>query len=182
MNKRTIRNIKTLIPLVIFLVISSILWFGLHRSPHKIPSPFIGKHVPGFSANSLLEPQQKITDADLHGQVSLLNIFATWCMSCRVEHPLLMNIQESYHIKLYGLDYKDQRKAALAWLKKFGDPYNKIIFDPRGELGINLGVYGTPETLVIDKSGVIRYKYIGPITPDVWQRKLLPIIQKLQRA
>ena len=173
---------KTFLPLFIFILIALFLWQGLKRNPHKIPSPFIGKPVPKFKASTLSNPEQQISNRDLKGHVSLLNVFATWCLSCRAEHPVLMDIKDSHRVNIYGLNYKDNRGAAIKWLAKYGNPYTKVIFDPKGTIGINLGVYGTPETFVIDQKGIIRYKYIGPISPNEWHDKILPEVKKLMRS
>ncbi len=175
-------KIKTFIPLTVFLIIAIFLWRGLGQDPHKIPSPLKNKPLPHFHAVSLQTPEQTITNNDLIGYVILLNIFASWCLSCRAEHPTLMDIKQAGTVKIYGVNYKDQRQTALQWLARFGNPYQKIIYDPKGQLGIDLGVYGTPETFVIDKKGVIRYKYIGPLSKAEWQAKVLPVVRRLEQA
>lgn len=175
------RYIKMAIPLIIFIMIAVFLWRSLKTNPHKIPSPLIGKSVPVFSASSLFDAKQIITNQNLTGKVSILNVFATWCMTCHAEHPVLMDIHDSHRVNIYGLDYKDNRAKAKAWLAKYGDPYTKVIFDPKGLLGINLGVYGTPETFIIDQKGIIRYKHIGAVSPDVWKDDMLPRIIRLEK-
>jgi len=170
-----------LVPLLLFSVLALFLMKGLKRDPHKVPSPFIGKQIPAFSAVSLEGPTVKLTNKLFHGRVSILNVFASWCLYCRTEHPVLMDIKNTYHLTLYGLDYKDKRASAIKWLKQYGDPYTKIIFDPSGKLAINFGTYGTPETFIIDKEGIIRYKYVGPISPAEWKDNLLPIVMRLQK-
>lgn len=172
--------IRTSVPLIIFIIIAVFLQRGLYRDPHRIPSPLIGKPVPEFRAATLKNPNEQITNKILKGQVSLLNVFATWCISCRAEHPILIDIRHSHQVVIYGLNYKDNRQAALKWLQQYGNPYNKIIYDPAGQIGINFGVYGTPETFIIDKKGIIRYKYIGPIAPTEWHDELLPEISRLE--
>lgn len=171
--------IKFFIPLIIFLFISIFLWRGLQQDPHYIPSPLIGKALPDFDYPQLTNNKSSITNKDFLGHVSLLNVWATWCISCRAEHPILMDIARSRRVILYGLNYKDQREMATTWLKQKGDPYRKSIYDSKGTLGIDLGVYGTPETFLIDQKGVIRYKYVGPISPDVWENEILPRVKKL---
>jgi len=156
--------LMALIPLILFSVIAMFLAKGLKQNPHKVPSPFIGKQFPIFSAASLEAPEHRLTNKLFQGHVSLLNVFASWCLYCRSEHPVLMDIKDNHQLIIYGLDYKDKRIAAIAWLKNYGDPYTKVIFDPQGKLAVNLGVYGTPETFIIDEDGVIRYKYVGPIS------------------
>ncbi len=172
--------IKYLLPFIIFVVIISFFWQGLNKDPHKVPSVLIGKPVPGFKYASLEHADKSITNQVFLGHVSLLNVWATWCISCRAEHPVLMDIAQSNRVVLYGLNYKDDRNAAIDWLAKFGNPYRDIIFDHKGELAINFGVYGSPETFVIDRNGVIRYKYIGPISPTAWEEEILPVIEKLE--
>jgi len=175
-----LKKIKTLFPLLLFIVIALFLWKGLDLNPHRIPSPLIGKAFPSFHAESLQNPDKKITQDDFKGKVTLLNVFATWCYSCRAEHAVLMDVhRQNDQINFIGLDYKDERTDALQWLKQLGNPYANIIFDPHGKLALDLGVYGTPETYVIDEKGIIRYKHIGPLSPDDWQEKVLPVIQRL---
>ncbi len=173
-----IRLLKLSAPLIVFMIIAIFLWRGLHINPHKIPSPLLGKSLPAFRAENLLEPEASVTDANLKGQVTLLNVFATWCATCQAEHPILMDIAREHGVRLVGLDYKDSRTKAMAWLKSYGNPYSMVISDPLGKLGISLGVYGTPETFVIDKNGIIRYKYIGGLSPNVWHDTLKPQVEK----
>lgn len=175
------RQLKLWVPFLLFIVITLFLWQGLKQDPHKIPSVLIGKPVPTFNASALYHPQQTVNAQLFQGHISLLNVFATWCLSCYSEHSVIMNIKHSKQLKIYGLNYKDGRDIALKWLAKYGNPYDKVIYDPEGQLGIDLGVYGTPETFIVDAKKIIRYKHIGPISHQDWQDKLLPIIQKLQR-
>lgn len=171
-------------PLIIFLFIVCCLWRGLNHDPHAIPIPpsLINHPVPKFTAATLLDANKTVNQTILKNHlITMLNVFASWCTSCQVEHPILMDINRSHTVNLVGLNYKDQRNDVLPWLKKLGNPYQTIIYDPQGQLGINLGVYGTPETFIIDSQGIIRYKYIGPITPDIWQQELLPLITSLQK-
>ncbi len=167
------------IPLILFSVLCFFLWRGLSLDPRELPSPFINKPLPKFSLPELNHPDQQFSSTELHGHVSLLNVFASWCISCRVEHPVLMELRDRKAVLIYGLDYKDSRDPDIQWLNKSGNPYEKIGFDQTGNTAINLGVYGTPETFVIDKHGIIKYKYIGPITEDVWQSELQPEVEKL---
>lgn len=173
--------LKAIIPLVLFSVLAMFLLKGLKQNPHKVGSTFINKPLPGFTASSLEGPERQLTDAMFKNHVTLLNVFASWCLYCRSEHPVLMDIRDRSHITIYGLDYKDKRAAAMKWLKTYGNPYTKIIFDPKGELALNLGVYGTPETFIIDKEGIVRYKYVGPISQKIWKNKLLPIVMRLEK-
>lgn len=174
------RNLLTLVlPLVIFVIVIAFLWMGLHRNPREIPSPLLNKPVPAFKAQNLMSSGW-LTQDDLKNQVILLNVFATWCPSCKQEHSVLMSIRQEmdHSIKIVGINYKDDRQLALMWLKQYGNPYDFIIEDPQGNLAINFGVYGTPETFIIDKQGIIRYKFIGAIGVSEWQNILLPIIKK----
>ena len=173
-------NKKFLIPLGIFVVLLAFLGIGLTLNPREVPSPLVDKPAPAFSLAQLHAPERVLTPADLKGQVWLLNVWASWCVSCRQEHPLLVELGKANMVPIYGLNYKDQRPDALKWLDQFGNPYTASIMDPDGRVGIDYGVYGVPETFLIDKGGVIRYKQIGPITPEVLQQKLLPMIRSLQ--
>lgn len=169
------------IPLFIFIAIVLFFWKGMQQNPSMIPSPLINKPMPTVDEVSVDDnPEVKIKNQDFLGHITLLNVWASWCVSCQVEHPVLMDISRSGKVILYGLNYKDKRENAQNWLKQRGNPYVLDIYDPDGELGVNLGVYGTPETFLIDQNGIIRYKYIGPISPDVWQTDLLPRILKLE--
>lgn len=173
-------------PLIIFGVVVFFLWMGLHHNPRLLPSPLINKTIPQFSAENLQHPAQMINEKDFKGKVSIVNVFATWCIACHTEHPVWMEIKKTMpprspaKIQIVGLNYKDNRKTAQQWLAEYGDPYDQILFDPHGEIGINFGVYGTPETFIVDKQGIIRFKQIGAISPRVWKEKLLPEIQKWQ--
>ncbi|HZP92894.1 MAG TPA: DsbE family thiol:disulfide interchange protein [Burkholderiales bacterium] len=171
---------RFLIPLAVFLVLVAFLAIGLSRDPHEVPSPLIDKPAPAFRLPALREPQKTVSRDDLRGQVWLLNVWASWCVSCREEHPVLVELAKSGVVPIYGLDYKDTREAALKWLAERGDPYTLSIVDADGKVGIDYGVYGVPETYVIDKQGVIRYKHIGPLTAQVLQDKILPLVRKLQ--
>lgn len=173
-------NKKFLIPLGLFVVLLAFLGIGLTLNPREVPSPLVDKPAPAFSLAQLHTPERVLTPADLKGQVWLLNVWASWCVSCRQEHPLLVELGKANVVPIYGLNYKDQRPDALKWLDQFGNPYTASIMDPDGRVGIDYGVYGVPETFLIDKAGVIRYKQIGPITPEVLQQKLLPMIRSLQ--
>ena len=174
------KSLIVFLPLLLLIFLAVALWQGLKQNPHRIPSPFINRKAPHFSASLLNNPNKKINEQLLHGQVSLLNVFATWCMSCQVEHSILMDVNETHRVNIFGLNYKDGRANAQRWLRGNGNPYTAIIFDPLGKIAIDFGVYGTPETFVIDRDGVIRYKYVGPVSPEVWRDKLLPLIERLQ--
>ena len=156
------------------------LGIGLSLNPREVPSPLIDKPAPGFTLAQLHEPSRVLTPQDLKGQVWLLNVWASWCVSCRQEHPLLVELGKANVVPIYGLNYKDQRDNALKWLDQFGNPYTASIMDTDGRVGIDYGVYGVPETFLIDKEGVIRYKQIGPVTPSDLQEKIIPLVRKLQ--
>lgn len=174
------RFVRYLLPLALFLAMAALLYKGLSIDPRHVPSPLVGKPAPAFTLTRLRQPEVTLSDTQLRGEVSLLNVWATWCVSCRAEHGVLMQLAESGRVPIYGLNYKDERPAALRWLAQFGDPYRANAFDADGRVGIDWGVYGTPETFVIDKQGVIRHKYTGPLTREIVQRELLPMIAQLQ--
>lgn len=173
---------RYLLPLAVFVLLAGFLAVGLKRDPHEIPSPLIGKAAPAFELPLLDAPEQRLSAKDLRGQVWLLNVWASWCVACRQEHPLLVEMAKSGQVKLYGLNYKDKREDAQDWLRKFGNPYLKSVSDTDGLVGIDYGVYGVPETFVIDKQGVIRHKQIGPVTPESLRDTLLPLVATLEKA
>ncbi len=172
---------RYLVPLGLFAVLVGFLFVGLGLNPREVPSPLIDKPAPAFSLPQLHRPDQSLTQNDLRGRVWLLNVWASWCVSCRQEHPVLMDLARAGLVPVYGLNYKDRREDALAWLQEFGDPYAASLMDADGRIGIDYGVYGVPETFVIDKAGVIRYKHIGPLTVEGVRQKILPVIKELQR-
>jgi cytochrome c biogenesis protein CcmG/thiol:disulfide interchange protein DsbE len=172
---------RFLLPLGVFLILAAFLAIGLTLDPSKVPSPLIGKPAPAFSAPRLHAPDQVITREDLLGRVVLVNVWASWCTACREEHPVLMALADHYRVPVYGLNYKDRREDALAWLAELGDSYTAIIHDPKGEVGLEWGVYGVPETFVLDAQGIIRRKYIGALTPDILNNELLPLIEQLEQ-
>lgn len=175
------RSARFLLPLFVFLALAGLLYRGLSLDPKKVPSPLIDKPAPAFSLPQLDAPEKILTQDNFKNQVSLFNVWATWCVACRQEHPVLMQLAQT-GVPIYGLDYKDTRADAKRWLLRFGNPYQANAFDEDGRVGINWGVYGTPETFVIDKQGVIRHKYIGPLTADIINRELLPLIKQLQET
>ena len=170
------------IPLAIFLVLVVFLGIGLRLDPREVPSPLIGKPAPAFQLAQLHEPGKVLDKQDLRGQVWLLNVWASWCVSCREEHAVLVELAKSNVVPIYGLDYKDKRDDALAWLNQFGNPYVASITDNNGRVGMDYGVYGVPETFLIDKNGTIRYKQIGPLTPQALKDKILPLVRQLQQS
>jgi len=174
------KSLKYIIPLGIFLMLVGFFAVGLMRDPREVPSPFIGKPAPVFKLAQLHEADRVFTPEDMKGKVWLLNVWASWCVSCRVEHPLLVEMAKKNVVPIVGLNYKDKREDGMQWLGKFGNPYTLSAYDADGRVGIDYGVYGVPETFVIDKLGVIRYKQIGPITPEALEKQLLPLIRKLE--
>jgi len=175
--------LRFLVPLLFFGVLVGLLGWGLTRDPSLVPSPLINKPVPTFTLPELKQPGKTFSSARLaRGHVALVNVWASWCVSCRAEHPMLLQIARSGIVPIYGLDYKDTRKAALNWLDEFGDPYRAVAQDKSGKVGINWGVYGVPETYVVDGKGIIRYKRVGPITPKVWKQKMRPLIVRLKNG
>ena len=175
-------NAKTLIPLALFAVLVGFLAVGLGLDPREVPSPLVNKPAPAFKIAQLEQPVLQFSPEDMKGKVWLFNVWASWCVACRQEHPVLMEFARAKIAPLIGLDYKDQRKDALGVLKRSGNPYDITAFDADGRVGIDYGVYGVPESYVIDKAGVIRYKHIGPITMEAMEKTIVPLIQKLQNS
>ena len=155
------KALKFVVPLALFLLLVGFFAVGLMRDPREVPSPFIGKPAPAFRLEQLHEPALAFTPEDMKGKVWMLNVWASWCVSCRVEHPLLVEMSKRNIVPIVGLNYKDQREAGVQWLTRFGNPYVLSAYDLDGRVGIDYGVYGVPETFVIDKQGVVRYKHIG---------------------
>ena len=173
--------LRYLIPLVIFVVLAVFLAIGLTRDPHELKSVLINKPAPTFRVPQLKAADKMISNEDMRGKVWLLNVWASWCVACREEHPYLLEYAKSGVVPIYGLNYKDRREDALATLDELGDPYIASAVDLDGRVGIDFGVYGAPETYVIDQGGTIRFKYVGPMMPDVWKEKILPVVQELNR-
>jgi len=171
---------RFLIPLALFVVLAVFLGIGLNRDPHQVPSPLVGKAAPAFTLPQL-DVDASFSPKDMAGKVWLFNVWASWCVSCRQEHPILVEFAKTKLAPLIGLDYKDKRDEARAWLKRFGNPYDFSVVDADGRVGIDYGVYGVPETYVIDKTGTIRFKQIGPVTAEVMQNKIVPLIKELQK-
>jgi len=173
---------KFLLPLGIFIVLVALLAVGLTLNPREVPSPLIGKPAPDFALPLLQDPQQTISKKDMLGKVWLLNVWASWCPSCREEHPIFnAYAKRPDAIPIVGLNWKDKREDGLRWLARFGDPYTASAYDNDGRVGIDFGVYGAPETFLIDKEGIIRYKKVGAITPDVLENEILPKVAELSR-
>ena len=174
--------LRYLIPLAIFVVLVFFLAIGLrHGDPHELPSALIDKPAPAFRLPQLKAPEKTFSNEDVRGKVWLLNVWASWCFECGREHPHLFEYAQTGVVPIYGLNYKDKREDALAWLGELGDPYQLSAVDLDGRVAIDYGVYGAPETYVIDQNGTIRLKYVGPLMPDVWSGKILPLVQKLNR-
>jgi cytochrome c biogenesis protein CcmG/thiol:disulfide interchange protein DsbE len=172
---------RFLLPLALFIGLVIFLAIGLGRDPHEVPSPLINKPAPAFQLPQLHEPAKTFSAQEMRGKVWLLNVWASWCISCREEHPLLLDFARSGAVPLYGLNYKDQRNDAVAWLSELGNPYLLSAVDLDGRVGIDYGVYGAPETYLIDREGVIRFKHVGPLTPEVIQNKILPLARDLSK-
>ncbi len=172
---------RFLIPLVAFLALLGLFYVGLGLNPREVPSPLIDKAAPQFNLAQLHEPEKTIGTADFRGQVVMLNVWASWCVACRQEHPLLVEISKRNEVPIYGLNYKDEPADAKNWLDRLGNPYLVSAADRDGRVGIDWGVYGVPETFVVDKKGVIRYKQIGPITLDAWNNKIKPLVEQLRQ-
>ena len=169
------------IPLVLFIALVVFLLVGLRRDPHEVPSPLIDKAAPAFQLPQLHDPTKTFSAREMRGKVWLLNVWASWCVACRDEHPLLLQYAKTGSVPIYGMDYKDERAAALQLLTEDGDPYVLTVSDTDGRVAIDYGVYGAPETYLIDKNGVIRFKKVGPITPDVWEKNILPLANQLNQ-
>ncbi len=172
---------RYLLPLFAFMVLAAFLLVGLSLNPRQVPSPLIDKPAPTFQLSQLHEPEKVMSSSENLGKVWMLNVWASWCVACRDEHPLLVQLAKSGIVPIYGLNYKDERSTAMQWLKRFGDPYTISIVDPDGKVGIDYGVYGVPETYVIDKQGIIRHKQIGPVTVDALEKTIIPLIKELQQ-
>lgn len=167
-------------PIVIFLAIAIFLAIGLTRDPKLIPSEMIDRDLPEFTLSDLHIPEATVSQDDFLGQISLLNVFGSWCVGCVVEHPTLIDIARRGEVQIIGINWRDTREDGLAWLERFGDPYTRIGFDDESDLAIELGVTGAPETYIVDQTGRIRYKHIGAITPEVYAEIIAPMIADLQ--
>ena len=166
------------IPLALFVGLSLVLLFGLDKDPTDLPSALVGEAFPVFNLPSLKDEQNVVTEQDFNGEVVLVNVWATWCFACRIEHPMLNNLS-AQGVKVVGLNYKDQRASALDWLAERGDPYRFNIFDTQGSLGIDLGVYGAPETYLVDADGIIRHRRVGVVDERVWNAEFRELYDQL---
>ncbi len=174
------KSLRFLLPLIVFGALVVLLVFGLGKDPTKVPSPLIDKPVPAFSLPELTDPQRRVDNDDLKGQISLVNVWASWCNSCRQEHQALMALSSQTDFQIVGLNWKDNAEDALAVLRMTGNPYAMNGYDPDNKVGIHWGVYGAPETFIVDQQGIIRYKHIGPIDRQVWEETLQPLIARLK--
>ena len=170
---------RFIIPGLIFIGLIALLAIGLKLDPRHVPSPLIGQPLPAFNLNSLYEPDRTISETSFLGKPRLLNVWASWCSACVTEHPLLLALSRDAKIEIYGLNYKDDNPRAEDWLRRHRNPYTMIIVDPEGMLGLDLGVYGVPETFVIDKQGIIRFKQVGPLNHQVIEEVILPLLEEL---
>ena len=169
-----------LLPIAVFAGIGTLLYLGLYRDPTLVPSPLVGKPVPEFALDPVPGRELGLSSRDLRGEVTLVNVFASWCIACRDEHPLFLALEREGVLPIHGLNYKDTPDAAIAWLDALGDPYTRIGADLDGRVGIDWGVYGVPETFVVDQDGRIAYKHIGPVTPRVLDDIILPLVRALR--
>ncbi|MEM9103969.1 MAG: DsbE family thiol:disulfide interchange protein [Pseudomonadota bacterium] len=169
--------VRALFPIVFFIVLAGFLYAGLYKDPSLVPSPLIGKPVPTFAASALRDPERLVTNKELLGDYALVNVWATWCVACKQEHAALVYLANEKNIPIYGLNYKDDREAAILWLQQYGDPYVFSVFDDTGRIGIDFGVYGAPETFLIDKQGIIRHKLVGIMTPEIWEAQFVSIMK-----
>ena len=173
---------KFIIPLLLFVVLVGFLAVGLNRDPREVPSPLINKPAPAFNVPQLADQGKPFSPESMKGQVWILNVWASWCVACREEHPVLVELGKSQVAPLIGLDYKDHREDAMMMLARQGNPYVLSAFDGDGRVGINYGVYGVPETYVMDKAGIIRFKQIGPVTNEVLEKTIYPLINELKKS
>lgn len=171
---------KFLIPLILFVILVGFLAVGLNRDPQEIPSPLLGKQAPAFELPQLADAQKTFSPESMKGKPWILNVWASWCVACREEHPVLVELGKLQVAPIIGLDYKDKRDDAMVMLARQGNPYLLSAFDANGRVGIDYGVYGVPETYVIDKAGVIRFKHIGPITMELLRKKIIPLLNELK--
>jgi cytochrome c biogenesis protein CcmG/thiol:disulfide interchange protein DsbE len=171
---------RAALPLAVFVVLVGLLALGLRHDPRELPSPLVGRPAPAFRVATLVGPTPQLARDDLRGQVWMLNVWASWCAACRIEHPVLVDFARGGALPVYGLNYKDTTPEALRWLAAHGDPYQASLSDPEGRLGMEFGVYGVPETFLIDQEGIVRFKHVGPLTPEVLQQQILPLVRRLR--
>lgn len=182
MNAATGKTFGRFVPLIVFAVLVMLFIVGIvwneHHDARYVPSPLIGKSAPAFDLPTLDDPARHVRKTDLFGKPYLINVFASWCFACGDEHPVLMAYAKQFGVPLIGYDYKDAASDAKTWLAEHGNPYAMVLADTSGATAIDFGVYGAPETFLVDARGVVRYKHIGPLTPDVIARELQPAIAK----
>ena len=171
---------RFILPFVIFIVLAGFLYVGLSLNPREVPSPLIGRAAPAFTLPQLYDPSKQFSPQDMKGKVWLFNVWASWCTACAQEHPLFVDLARRNIVPIVGMDYKDKRENGIEWLRRGGEAYNLVVSDIDGRVGIDYGVYGVPETYVIDKQGIIQYKQIGAVTPEALREKILPLIAELQ--
>ena len=171
---------RFIFPLGLFVVLVIFLAIGLRLNPREVPSPLIDKPAPAFRLSQLHQTDQSLGTEDLRGKVWMLNVWASWCVACLEEHPVLLRYAQEKRVPLVGLNYKDTRAEALRWLGRHGNPYDFSVVDADGRVGIDYGVYGVPEIFVIDRQGIIRYKRIGPVTPEILEKDIVPLLGRLQ--
>lgn len=176
------RKVVLFTPLVVFIIVGAFFAWGLTRDPSRIPSQLIDRPLPEFDLPAPDGFTEGLSTEDFNGEVTLLNVFASWCVSCHVEHPLLMELAAKKEVPLYGLNWKEKPGDGKAWLDRFGNPYSRIGDDQNGRVAIDLGVTGAPETFVIDGGGRVRFKVVGPITEQYWNETLSPLIEELRRS
>jgi cytochrome c biogenesis protein CcmG, thiol:disulfide interchange protein DsbE len=174
------KSLKYLLPAIVFLGLVAAFWRGLSLNPSVVPSPLIGKPAPAFELEDLRQPDQTFAHTAMLGQPAVLNVWATWCAGCRQEHGFLMQLARSGEVPLYGMNYRDERGPALEWLSRLGDPYLRVAYDPEGAGSLDWGVYGSPETFLMDPQGTVVYKHLGPLNPEIWTREFRPRIAAMQ--
>jgi cytochrome c biogenesis protein CcmG/thiol:disulfide interchange protein DsbE len=174
--------IRAILPIAIFSVLAGFLYVGLYKDPSLVPSPLIGKPIPSFQLSTLQDADAIITQDNFKGEIALINVWGTWCIACKQEHAALVYIADKKNIPIYGLNYKDDRELAKQWLVDYGDPYVMSAFDASGRIAIDFGVYGAPETFLIDDKGIIRHKLVGIMTADVWEHQFVPKIQLIKQG
>lgn len=174
------KSLKYLLPALVFVGLLFAFYRGLFLDPREVPSPLIGKPAPAFDLEDLAVPDERFTTADMLGKPAILNVWATWCQGCRQEHGFLMQLARSGEVPMYGMNYRDQRGPAMDWLRRLGDPYLKVAYDPEGAGSLDWGVYGAPETFLLSPDGTIVYKHLGPLTPQVWARDFRPKIESMK--
>lgn len=175
-------TLRFALPVIAFAGLVAALAVGLQRDPSELPSPLIGQPLPAFELPSLTEPSRTVSSAELRGRPALVNVWASWCAACRDEHDFLLRLSANGIIPVYGLNWRDERASALRWLQNLGDPYIASAYDGEGRVGIDLGVYGAPETFLIGPDGTVLHRHVSPLTPEVWAREFEPRLAALEGA